>query len=357
MAKKTALLEEPTKTKSKKDDFRISLDTFIEEFKSRKIITGNISADIALGGGIPLGCTVLFGAKPKLGKSTCALQYAANAQNQFGCKVFFFGPEGRLTPTILNQIRGLKTGEDDFEIVRPPKIMVDGEFRGYEKWHAEQWWDKVGETIQDNPGSVGIVDSISNLASEKEVSEEMGYQERGRKQAIEAQFCRKFGDIIVPNQFTLFLIAQVQANTSGYGPTLQMKAGNAMQHQADILLLGKTKEDIKNTDGRIIGHDAHFIIAHSALGPPGEMVVPITYGYGIDNERDVLKTCIEWGMIQKAATWLRFPFKDDKDTTVLDAVTEDSPKAQGELQARAWLMNHPDHCKALELFIRSKVLG
>ena len=340
---------------------RISADQLLEQSDNRDIIPCTLSSDIGLGGGIPLGCTVVLGGRPGSGKTSKTLQYAANAQNMFGSKVFFFNVEGRLGKLVMSQIRGLKTDIDHFEVVMPPAITnKSGEVVGYQKWSAEKWWDEIGCTIENNPKSVVIVDSIASLSSEREISEAMGYSGRGDKQKIEAQFCRHYGDLVIPNQVAFFCLTQVQANTSGYGAGLQMKAGNALQHQADALLFCKRidKWDA-NSDGKILGHNIIFEVQKSPLGPPFvTFEVPLRYGYGIDTTQDIIKHALNWGMIKRNGAWYSLPYIQSEDEFTYSPVesTENPVKVQGEAKLHEWMINHPDQLKEIDDRIRQTLM-
>jgi RecA/RadA recombinase len=344
--------------------FSLSGEQLVEIRKKRKVIPCTLSADIGLGGGIPLGCCVLVGGKAKLGKTTLSLQYAAYAQQMFGCKVFFFNIEGRLTQHVLSQIKGLDLSEKMFEVVMGPAIYDKaGEVISNKKMSAEKWWDAIGRCIMENPNSVIIVDSISNLSSEKEQSESMGYQDRGGRNKLESEFCRKYGDLIVANSVTLFLLTHIQANTSGYGAPLQMKVGNDLRHQADVILFGKNIEKWPEQDGRILGHEMIYYVEASALGPPFlELRIPLRYGYGIDNIRDIVTHCINWSIIKKKSSWFTLPFVDNDGKVAPinpDEMTEDGKyiKFQGENQIRNWLLINKDQQNLLEDIIRKRVLS
>ena len=348
---------------TKEGPLRISADQIISTSKNRKIITCSLSLDVGLSGGIPLGASVIVAGKSKAGKTSMCLQYAANAQNMFGSKIFFFNIEGRLSHQVLSQVQGIKTDLDNFEIIMPPPIRnKQGEIVGHTRWYAEQWWDEIGKTIQDNPKSIIIVDSIAKMSSEKEVSEDMGYQGRGALQKLEAQFCRKYGDIVVPQEVCLFLLTQIQANTSGYGPHVQPKVGNAIKHQADIIMFCRKTTPWDSTGGKALGHDIFWNVDCSALGPPASDVkVPLRYGHGIDTLQDIIEHCIEWGVIQKKGAWMSLPFlTDDEKAEIVDLSELDDKetpvKVQGLSNIRKWFMIRPKLFAKLEKSIREKIL-
>jgi recombination protein RecA len=346
------------------DAFRISGQQLVDRASSRNIVTCSLSADIGLGGGLPQGTTVLLGGKFKSGKTTLSLQYGANAQNQFGTKIYFFNIEARLSKLVLSQIRGIKLDKDHFEIVMPPATYdKEGNVVCHKKVGAEWWWKEIGRVISEHPNSTIIIDSINALSSEKEVSEGIGWQGRGDLQKLEAQFCRSYGDLIVPNGITLFLLTQIQANTSGYGETMMMKCGNAIKHLSDAIIFARGTQKWKEQNGKILGHDILCRIDCSPLGPPFiETTIPLRYGYGIDDLQDVITHAINWDIIKKAGAWYTLPFleNDGKIENVdLDSVAEDIKplKFQGEDKIRNWLLLHPTESALLEKTVRSKILG
>jgi RecA/RadA recombinase len=347
--------------------YRISAEQLIERTSNRPIIPCTLSSDVGLSGGIPLGATVLIGGKSKLGKTTYALQCAANAQNLYGVKVFFFPAEGRLTNLTLKQVRGLKKDIDNFETVMPPPMLdKKGEVIGHKKWHANQWYDVVGKTIQENPRSIIIVDSLASMTSEKEMSERMGYQGRGDLQKAESQFCRLFGDLMISNNITSFLLTHIQANTSGQGASMQMKVGNSIRFAADIILFGKWAEKWKaDADGKILGHDIHYQVEASAMGAPwGDMVVPLRYGYGIDNIKDIITHCTNWGIIDGSGSWFTLPYvQAEKGFEYLpfDQATKDLKHIKFQGEQKLWrFLAQPSSSEIvdkLDKMVRERIFG
>lgn len=351
---------------AKSDDnepYRISAEQLFETTSNRKVIPCTLSADVSLGGGIPLGATVLIGGKFKSGKTTTCLQFGANAQKLYGSEVYIYPIEGRLTHLTMNQVQDLDKSK--VQVVLPPAIFdKDENVIGHKKWTGQQWWNTIGENITNTKNAVHIIDSLSSLSSEKETSEGMGYQGRGDDKKLEAQFCRMYGDLIISNFNTVFFIAQLQANTSGYGPAMQIKAGNAIKHQADVILMCTSVEKWKEQDGRILGHDIIYKVECSALGPPHmEMKIPLRYGYGIDIIQDIVNHAITWNIIKRFGAWYVLPFKEGDETLEITEVpnnkddTKGFVKVQGEHGNRNWFLVHPKEFKVLSNFIRNKIFG
>jgi recombination protein RecA len=339
-----------------------SASQLVERSKSRDVVTACLSADIGFGGGIPLGCTVLFGGKAKSGKTTTVLQYAANAQQKYGSEVFYCNVEGRLDHKTLSQIQNLDL--DKMHVVMGPAIEdKDGNVIGYRKMSSQEWWDKIGSLIAGHPRSIIIVDSVSALSEEAEMASGMGYMSRGGLQKLEAQFQRQYGDLIMPNGVTLFLLAQIQANTSGYGEPLQIKCGNAIKHLADAIVFIKGIEKWKPTaNGRILGHDMVWKIEHSPLGPPLiDTKVPLRYGKGLDYVGDVVTNAMNWEVIKANGAWYILPFKkgDDKFTFTEIPETKEEQKGfvtvQGEENLNSWLKENTHAFSVVDEEVRKRV--
>lgn len=334
--------------------FVASGEEMIRMRAARKQLKCTPAIDIGIGGGITRGGIIVIGGKSGLGKTTLALQYAANAQDAFKAKVFFFPVEGRFNDKTFKQIRNIKLDQESFEVIAPPPIIKDKEVVGHKKWNANQWWTVIGDTIIENPGCVIIVDSISTLTSEREQAEGMGYQGRGDLQKADAQFCRLYGDIVVPNGAIVFLLTQVQANTSGYGPPIQIKLSNSLYHQSDLILQGKAAEKWKvGDDGRIMGHDmVYTCVKNAGSNPYNDIRVPLRFGYGIDVPKDIVDHCVIFDIIRKDGAWYKLPFIDTDDKLVADSTFDEKKKyvkAQGEENARLWLLQHPEAYEYLRI--------
>jgi RecA/RadA recombinase len=340
----------------KEKPYRASGQEVIDLRAQRGILKCTPAADIGFGG-IKRGGIVTIGGKSGIGKTTLALQYAANAQNQFGAKVFFFPVEGRFNDSTFKQVRGIKLDINSFEVVAPPAMMKDGRVVGHKKWNANQWWTVIGDTIAENPECVVIVDSISTLTSEREQAEGMGYQGRGDLQKSDAQFTRLYGDVTVPNGSIVFLLTQVQANTSGYGPPIIIKLSNSLYHQSDIVLQGKSVEKWKEEDGRIRGHNmVYTVIKNANSNPYNDVSIPLRFGYGIDVPKDVVDHCVLLNTIVREGAWYTLPFYvTDKGKPVFSPAGSEKDKkyvkAQGENNTRAWLIEHPECLELLTKMI------
>jgi recombination protein RecA len=357
--------------KENNDPYIVSADDLIRETSTRSIIPCSLSLDIGLGGGIPLGSTVLIGGKEKLGKTTLALQIGANAQRLYGAKLFFYPIEGRLTSKVLKQIRGIKTDLDNFQLVRGPAIKDEsGKVVSFRKMSSEWWFELIGQNIMQNHGSVHIVDSLANLMSEKQISEEIGYEDRGKSKTIDSAFCRRYGEHIIPNKVTLIFLTQIMANTGqtmGNGPKTSMKVSNSIKFQSDVIMLGKWAEKWKPdaADGAIGGHNMHYEIQEAPNAAPfTNVAIPLKYGFGIDFVKDTIDYAVNFGFIIGAGAWFKLPFYENEDKQIkeIESMAEIPDgvtpiKIQGNNGVRAWFVAHPEQLYSLESRIRKILLG
>ncbi len=348
----------------------VSLDQIISETKARKVVPLCLTADIALGGGIPFGCTAIVGAPPKFGKTSSILQAAANAQQLYDTEVYFFNVERRLTNKVLSQIQGIK--KDKFFIIQPPyKTNKKGEVIGQEMWSSATWLEYVGDIVSTKRNVFIIVDSLSKLASEKVQSEGLDYQDRGASKKVETAFYQRFGDLVVPNENILAFIAQGYANVTGYGHATMIKVGSSIKYQADLILVGKKVEKWKENpqNQRIEGHDMIYQVDECPLGPPHmEMRIPLRYGKGVDTVKDVINHAINWGLIVRSAAWYKPPYVEDIEGNFHYCPVEEQEeytkgsdmtpvKLQGEVALYNWMLLHTKECKEIEGKIRHQIFG
>ena len=337
-----------------------SIDKFYDWSKSKLLVYGNLSSDIAMGGGIPMGSMILVGGAQGLGKSTWSWQYAVYGNNLYNCPIFFFGPENRLKYHTLNQIRDLDKKKDTIKSINPPEIKdSSGDTIGFEKWPAEEWFEQIGTVIKNNTKSMIIVDSLGQLSSDSEMSEGVGYEDRGKSKKIESSFIRQYGDIAISNQHIVFLITQIIANTSGYGAHTSLVAANKTKFQSDFILWAThaTKWQPSQKTGRILGHDINWKVDKSNIGPSKDIIVPLRYGYGIDNVLDTIRHSVSFGLISQAGAWFQIPFVNPDKPEFVDEISKDCIKLQGENKVWQWFLIRPKELKTLESSIRQKLFA
>lgn len=278
----------------------ISANDFLA--KPRMVIPVSPSVD-SITGGIPEGSWVTFAGRPKWGKTTLALKFAANAQKpEYGGRhIFYLNAEGRLKPMNLNGIEGLN--KDKFTIIGSSK----------EKIMSAQDYLNYGEKILlNNEKIVLIIDSYSILSTEKELTEGVGAFSRGDQSKLLAQFTRTMANVVPVKDNIVIGITHVQANTSGYGAAFTEKGGNAIVYQVDVKLMAKKLEDWI-VDNKQIGQIVTWETDCTATGkPPGQTCQNyIRYGIGVDEVAELSTMALDYGLIEKAGAWYTISFLEN----------------------------------------------
>ena len=295
--------------------------------KSLITIPVSPALDIVLNGGIPEGSFVIFTGQPKCGKTTTSLDFCATAQKpeyQGDLKkprqVYYLNIEGRLKKRDLEGIPGLDLERFDVIGSQQGKIL-----------HAEEYLQIAERIINEEPGSIIIIDSYSALCTEAEITSDMDKMQRADGAKLLAKFCRKVANVIPVNKNIVIGITHLMGNP-GYGNVeWKEKSGQAIAYQTDIKLKAKMFTAWRATaDGPQIGQEVDWQVMCSALGPPGGSIKSyIRYGQGIDKAMELITLCIDLGIIAKGGAWY----------TLSDI--EDKPKFQGTEKLRQYIVDNP----------------
>lgn len=272
--------------------------------QEKQIISVSPNIDLGLGGGIPEGSWVTLSGKPKAGKTTTALHFAANCQQpENGNRdVYYIDIEGRLKRKNVEGIAHLN--REKFYPIKSVKGRI---------LDAEQFLRITEDIARNVYGSVIIIDSVSMICSAKELSDELGKQHRAPGPVLLAQFCRQLANVVPINNNIIIGIMQMMANTSGYGKSTVEKGGNAIVYQADVRMTINRHEYLQNKDGQNVGQKVEWTVLESALGPPGIKIDSyIKYGLGVDELYESLTMAVDMGLIEKAGAWYECKFLEGK---------------------------------------------
>ena len=291
------------------------------------IIPVSPSLDLALTGGIPEGSFIVFTGQPKCGKTTTSLDFAATAQKeeyQGDLKkprnVYYLNIEGRLKKRDIQGIAGLDL--DRFNVIgsQQGKIL-----------HAEEYLQIAERIINEEPGSIVIIDSYSALCTEAEITSSMDKMQRADGAKLLAKFCRKVANVIPVNKNIVIGITHLMGNP-GYGNVeWKEKSGQAIAYQTDVKLRAKMFKPWSATaDGPQIGQEVDWTVQCSALGAPGATVKSyIRYGEGVDKAMELANLCIDLGIISKGGSWYTI------------TIEKDSQKFQGTEKLRQFVVDNP----------------
>ena len=323
----------------------------------QEILSVSPSLDIGLGGGVPKGTWGVIGGKPKVGKTTTILSFAANCQKA-GMFVYYHDVENRLKKKNILGAAGLDYSPKGMRIIRsrPPD-----EERGIPaKILTAQDHLRIAEMLlQSHPNVLVIFDSFSLLLDAREADGGIGTETRGGGAKLLAQFCRQMAPVVPIQKSIVLGVVHIMANTSGFGAALMEKSGNAVQYQMDWKLRAKGEVpwttggkvvDGKTVGGKIIGQKVTWEVTESALGAPGRVVESyIRYGIGVDQLYELFILGEQLGLIEKSGSWYNL-------TYLGDTVPEKQRRAQGGEKAYQLLKDNPTWAENLRVEI-NKVLG
>lgn len=271
--------------------------------KDFKIISVSPAIDIALGGGIREGSWLTLTGDPKSGKTTTAMQIAANCQKD-NRPIIYLDTEGRLKDLNF-EVHDLDP--DKMTIVAPEDKPIP----------AEDFLD-VAYKMMSHPdyyGAVLIIDSISSLIPKKELDGDFSPTRAGLPKILSI-FTKKIGQLLPRQHGLIIAITHYIANTGGFGKAKMSDGGNKIQYQADTRMeIASGGEKISavspwtNTSGDRIGQVLNWKIVCSSMGAPGGQVQSyLRYGHGIDKTQEILMLACDLGLIDKSGAWFTCVF-------------------------------------------------
>ena len=329
----------------------------LEERKNYKIISVSPAIDIALGGGIKEGSWLTLTGDPKSGKTTTAMQIAANCQKD-GRPIIYLDAEGRLKDMNF-QIQDFDP--DKMKVIHPDDKPLP----------AEDALDASHKLMSDAAyyGAVLIIDSISSLIPKKELDGDMTPGRAGLPKVLSI-FTKKMGQLLPRQRGLIIAVTHYIANTGGFGKAKMSDGGNKIQYQADTRMeIAGGGEKIPavtpwtNSNKERIGQVVNWKIICSSMGAPGGQVQSwIRYGHGIDKEQELLMLAHDLGMIEKAGAWLTCTFMLDHTKVAKEIVPtlniEDDEailkafKFQGQDKLYTFFSNNPKLYDILEQSIK-----
>lgn len=264
--------------------------------------------DLITGGGIPGGSVVTLAGDPKCGKTVTALHILGKAQ-QNGREAWFLNVEGRIKPRDLDGIPHLD--QDTLQIVRSYRDE-DGKSRILK---AHEFLEVAEYVINNNPGAVVVIDSISQLVTSGEMDNELNVKDRAPGATLMSKFCRRLSNVIPVNDIILVGILHFIANTGNFGKAKLTSGGNKIKYAMDVGLECKTHKFIREggaEEGRPIGQTVDWITTSTAFAPPGlKATSTIMYGMGIDELTEMVQIATDLDIIGKSSSWFKLTYMED----------------------------------------------
>ena len=272
-----------------------------QELQDMQVIPVSPSLDYALGGGFREGTWIQMIGDPKSGKTTTALQFAANCQKkEYGeSPIFYVNVEGRLSTKNFEGVHGLDASKI---------TVVQSET---ETLSAEKYLGAVEKIVKAHPNCVVIIDSISSFIAQKDLDEEVRGDYRPGVHKILSNFCKKMIRVVPKQRAIIIMITHFIANTGGMGKKKVADGGVKVRYQADTILeIAWIQAWKEKSDGQQIGQALHWKVVTSALGGfvGAEAIGWLRYGTGIDYKQEMFDQANDFDLISAAGAWYTCDF-------------------------------------------------
>jgi recombination protein RecA len=292
-----------------------------EAIDIESISTGSLGLDIALGiGGLPRGRIVEIYGPESSGKTTLALQVAAEAQKKGGVAAFI-DAEHALDPVYAQK---LGVNLNDLLISQPDA--------------GEQALEIADTLVRSGAVDVLIVDSVAALTPRAELEGEMGDSLPGLQARLMSQALRKLTGSISKSNTLVIFINQIRMKIGVmFGSPETTTGGNALKFYASVRLDIRRIGAIKKGED-VVGNQTRVKVVKNKVAPPFKQVeFDIMYGEGISYAGELVDLGVKANVVEKSGAWLSY---------------NGERIGQGRENAKDFLRAHPDVAQKIAAAIR-----
>ncbi len=289
----------------------------------KRIPTGSISLDIALGGGIPMGRYTQINGAYSSSKTTQALHILREAQ-KMGLVCALIDAEGTTDDLYLNQL-GINT--EELVYCRPEGLEEATEILVQLQTSGE-----VQFAILD---SIGALEPTKVLDSRMDETNQMGI-----KPKLLGEYFNKFQahnnklTRTGKTPFTLIAINQLREKIGAYGDPEYTPGGRAKDFTASVDIRLRRGDWIAEGTGdnkELVGQIVKFKIEKNKTYKrmqtgefdfyyaENDLNIPVGFN---DNERSIIKEAVAWGLITRGGAWFYLDEAKTEKFQGLDSVVE-----------------------------------
>lgn len=306
-------------------------------WKIKRLPTGILDLDIALGGGLPAGGMSFFTGKQGVGKNWLANQVIREHQQMHGDKTSVAVVSTEMVyDKEFAQACGVKVSMSDLEVQHfiaewqedmledPPDEVVDalkeqiGTFGTIPPSTAEESLQIAIELIASREFDIVLIDSFGSLLTEHDQESELSDAQRvGGAAMLNTRFSRKLNAALAPdkdgnpNLTCVIGINQVRDNTdraNKYSPKTLEAGGWALKHARWVTIEMSPQARIK--DGkRLLGKTVQWQITKQKAG--GHEGASGTFDFlfdlcGIDRATHSVSVAGDYGVVQRSGAWYSY---------------------------------------------------
>lgn len=278
--------------------------------------------DRALGvGGLPKGRIIEVYGMESSGKTTLAIQFAAQCQKAGGV-VHFIDAEHALDVQYAS-VLGM---DESRTIISQPES-------------GEECLEIASYAVESGCVDLVIVDSVAALVPRSELEGEMGASSMGVQARLMSQAMRKITGACARSNTVVLFINQLRMKIGVmYGNPEVTSGGNALKFYASVRLDVRRVGGIKDGDTEI-GNKVKIKVVKNKVAPPfRNCEVDLFFGTGFDSTGSLLDLAVEQGIVDKAGAW--YSYQGDRI-------------GQGRENTRKYLIEHPE----IEARIKTAVYG
>lgn len=290
----------------------------------KKISTGSILIDRALGGGLPVGRVIEVYGPEASGKTTLALHSIAQAQREGGICAFI-DAEHALDPS---HAKNLGINVDDLIISQPD--------------YGEQALDIVEMLIRSGAVDIIVVDSVSALVPKAELDGDMGDTHVGLQARLMSQALRKLTPVIHKSKTVLIFINQIRQtiNSLPFANKETTSGGNALKFYASLRIDVRRIAALRKNEIHVGNRIAVKIVKNKVAPPFKRVELDLLFNEGISRELDLLDASIFYNIVGQAGAW--FSYQDKKI-------------AQGREQALHFLKDNKEAAEEIRIKVNEAV--
>ena len=358
------------------------LEELVKKFNSEHdgtiLVTGNVTynidripfssprANYMTYGGIPLGRLIELAGEENGGKTTTALDIAANAQK-------YFQTEWEEEVERLNNTKNptkSQTTRLQYLMERGPRkvVWIDSENTFDDLWaekngvdvtillkmtpqqeYAEEIFEMTLALLDTGDVGLAILDSLGILMSKQQYEKNVEDKTYGGIAMALTRFSKEACMICAKQKCSFIGINQLRDDMSSmYGGTTTT-GGRAWKHNCSLRIMfrkgnlfDEKYKDIPRKSETAIGNMVEMQIVKTKVCKPDRLKGSYTllYENGVDALHDLIDLSISYGLINKSGAW--FTFVEPETGELVMDVDGDNVKVQGESNVRKYLLENEE---------------